>query len=181
MRKSLERVANLFIYKITIMIVYRTDSRDPNTIQNARGFYARQPMSIVNARRHLLDFCTAPQSPLDLSRLIIGSPQPNYVSTDPKTDCGGYDKGFFYQISVDNLEEKDWSAAVLGIANNLLVKPIWPKLFLNADTLADATIIALKHYGNPTKEVTFLTEIPLLNIIAYKSSKDKDFVLMPLN
>lgn len=74
--------------------LYRADDRAPEEIRKL-GFQARKPMTLAAARSLLLAYCVEGKSPLDLSRLIISSPQPKFVSTDPDPNCGGYSiKGF---------------------------------------------------------------------------------------
>lgn len=159
------------------MIVYRADMRAPKVIKKD-GFRARIPMTLSTARSLLLTYCQKPKSPLDLSRLIISSPQPQYVSTDPDEDCGGYShRGYIYRIEFERLQKKEWSNSVFGKQLNLKPNMLWPALFLNAETLDMATAIALKHFGS-TKEVTFLTTIAGANIRAYKKSGDKKFTKM---
>ncbi len=126
----------------------------------------------------MLAYCAKGKSPLDLSRLIISSPQPEFVSTDPDPDCGGYStKGFIYLIEFSQLENREWNDFVLGIKIDFKVNSFVPKLFLDTSSLFWAKIIALKHFG-ATKEVTFLTGIPSANIVAYKKSGDNSFMKM---
>jgi hypothetical protein len=159
------------------MIIYRADTRAPEIIKTS-GFQARMPMTLSTARSLLLSYCENKKSPLDLSRLIISSPQPQYISTDPDEDCGGYShKGYIYRIEIDFLAKKEWSDSVLGKQLKLKPNMLWPSIFLNADKLAMATAIALKHFG-ATKEVTFLTTIQGSNVRAYKKSGDKIFTKM---
>lgn len=159
------------------MIVYRADMRAPEVIKK-NGFQARMPMTIANARSLLLSYCENKKSPLDLSRLIISSPQPQYISTDPDEDCGGYShRGYIYRIEFEFLEKRAWSNLVLGKQLNLKPNMLWPSLYLNAVRLDMATTIALKHFG-ATKEVTFLTTIQGTNVRAYKKSGDKNFTKM---
>jgi hypothetical protein len=159
------------------MIIYRADTRTPEIIKTV-GFQARTPMTLPAARSLLLSYCENRKSPLDLSRLIISSPQPQYISTDPDEDCGGYShKGYIYKIEFELLGKKEWSDSVLGKQLKLKPNMLWPLLYLNADKLAMATTIALKHFG-ATKEVTFLTAIPGSNVRAYKKSGDKIFTKM---
>ena len=160
-----------------MMILYRADMRAPEAIKK-NGFQARMPMTLPTARSLLLSYCENRKSPLDLSRLIISSPQPQYISTDPDEDCGGYShKGYIYKIEFELLDKKGWSDSVLGKQLNLKPNMLWPLLYLNSDKLAMATAIALKHFG-ATKEVTFLTTIQGTNVRAYKKSGDKQFTKM---
>jgi hypothetical protein len=162
------------------MIVYRADTRAPNQIR-ASGFKARLPMTIEQARLHLLSYCT-PQSdpqrtPMDLSRRIISSPQPEYVSTDPSEECGGYasTKGYVYKIEFPHLTQKVFSTSVLGQTLKKNPNTLWPKLYLDAAQLWFANIIALKHFGTSTREITFLTSIPVKNIVGYRAPNEKAF------
>lgn len=149
------------------MLVYRADTRGPKTIA-AEGFLARSPLS--NPRDHLLSFCRGGKTPQDLSRLIISSPQPEYVSTDPDEACGGYSsKGYIYKIDISNLQQRNWDAGVLGEKLKKRPNAFWPKLFLDTNSLALANVIALQHFGNATNEVTFLTPIRASDIVGYKS------------
>jgi len=157
------------------MILYRADSRGPEEIGRV-GFKARNPMSLAAAKSHLLSYCTSGKKPLDLSRRIISSPQPEYVSTDPTQGCGGYSgKGYVYRIEIQTLGERPWSNEVLGQNLNLKQNMLWPKLFLDANTLGGAKVIALKHFGTATREVTFLTDIPGSSIKAYRKSNETTF------
>ncbi len=157
------------------MIVFRADTRGPAEIGTS-GFKARNPMSLAAARAHLLSYCTSGKKPLDLSRRIISSPQPEYVSTDPTQGCGGYSgKGYVYRIEILNLAERPWTNQVLGQNLNLKPNMLWPKLFMDANTLSGANIIALKHFGTATREVTFLTNIPGSSIKAYRKSNETTF------
>jgi hypothetical protein len=157
------------------MIIYRADTRGPVEIKKS-GFKARNPMSLAAAKSHLLSYCTPSRKPLDLSRRIISSPQPEYVSTDPTQACGGYSgKGYVYRIEIQTLAERPWSNEVLGQNLNLKANMLWPKLLLDANTLGGAKIIALKHFGTATREVTFLTDIPGSSIKAYKKSGETTF------
>ncbi len=157
------------------MIIYRADTRGPAEIK-ASGFKARTPMSLAAAKSHLLSYCTSSKKPLDLSRRIISSPQPEYVSTDPTQGCGGYSgKGYVYRIEISALAERPWSNQVLGQNLNLKPNMLWPKLFLDANTLDAAKIIALKHFGTATREVTFLTNIPGSSIKACRKSNETIF------
>jgi hypothetical protein len=157
------------------MIVYRADTRGPEEIRRT-GFKARNPMSLAAARAHLLSYCTSSKKPLDLSRRIISSPQPEYVSTDPTQGCGGYSgKGYVYRIEIQTLGERPWSNEVLGQNLNLKANMLWPKLLLDANALGAAKVIALKHFGTATREVTFLTDIPGSSIKAYRKSGETTF------
>ena len=110
------------------MIVFRADTRGPAEIGTS-GFKARNPMSLAAAKAHLLSYCTSGKKPLDLSRRIISSPQPEYVSTDPTQGCGGYSgKGYVYRIEIINLAERPWTNQVLGQNLNLKPNMLWPKL-----------------------------------------------------
>lgn len=162
------------------MKIFRGDTREPATIIKSQGFFAKQPMTLADAKKHLLEYCGLNKSiktPLDLSRYIISSPKPLYISTDPSEDCGGYsEKGYIYKIEIPKLDVKEFSEAVLGSGISVKANKFNPILYLNANTLQEASIIALKHYGNVTNEVTFLTSIPLEFITEYKKSGDSSFV-----
>ncbi len=158
-----------------MITVYRGDSRAPEVIKS-NGFAAQNPRSLDEIRADLLSYCKPPKSPLDLSRLIISSPQKEYISTDPSEDCGGYSgKGYIYKIVFDDLKERQWTREVLGDNTEVKINNFTPKLYLNAERLSDASLIALQHYGTISREVTFLTAIPKQNIIQYKQSAEKGF------
>lgn len=132
--------------------------------------------SIAAARAHLLSWCTSGKKPLDLSRHIISSPQPEYVSTDPTQSCGGYSgKGYVYRIEIGTLKEQPWSNQVLGQNLNLKPNMLWPKLLLDSNTLGTANVIALKHFGIATKEITFLTSIPGSSVKSFRKSGETIF------
>ncbi len=164
------------------MIFYRGDSRNPTAIVTAGGFSARQPMTLHEARECVLKYCGAYGSnlnPTDLSRLIISSPQKGFISADPSEDCGGYsNSGYIYRIEFNTLEEKKYEEGILGNLIKMRPSAFHPKLYLNAGSLNFATAIALKHFGNATNEVTFLTNIPIANITGYKKSGTSQFVPM---
>jgi len=161
------------------MILYRADSREPQIIKD-NGFQIQDPsVTLYSARSLILEYCQSPKSPIDLSRLIISSPQPQFISTDPDEDCGGYSgKGYIYKIEINMLWARDWSNEVLDKILNLKPNFFWPKLLLNSGKLNLSTVIALQHYGLATREVTFLTGISPSNIVEYKNAGDKAFTKM---
>ncbi|CAL2095159.1 protein of unknown function [Tenacibaculum sp. 190524A02b] len=150
-----------------IDIVYRSDSRTPKDIEKAGGFFPRKTLSIEQVRAHILYYCGANGSgkkPQDLTRLIISSPQPEYVSTALNDDTGGQHRGYLYTMQLENLMEVPFSDEVLGQKLNVKKNLNNPTLLLNAKTLAQATMVALK-LPRGAQEVTFLTGIPYENII----------------
>ena len=161
------------------MILYRGTTRGPRAIREAGGFYPKRTLPIHEVRKLLLKYCGADKNrkynPLDLQEYIRNSPQPEFVSTAPSIDCGGYsNKGFIFKIEA-NLTPYDWSNHVLGPKANVITKPRYPQLLMDVGKLKDAKLIALQH-NNFTKEVTFLTPIPMKNIVAYTPDEDKPFI-----
>jgi hypothetical protein len=65
--------------------------------------------------------------------------------------------------------------AVLG--QNLLKKslPLWPELALSGSRLNTSNVVAVKQRG-AARELSFLTPIPLANIVAYKKSGPAPFI-----
>jgi len=109
-------------------------------------------------------------SPSDLMRLIITekSKKRPTISTDLEEGCGGQiSKGhYIHRIEIEGLKDVDWKKAV---DPKVSVNALSPKLFLDADTLDEATQIAVwNHKGGATKEFTFLTNIPATCIKASK-------------
>ncbi|MDX2036377.1 MAG: hypothetical protein SFX72_06975 [Isosphaeraceae bacterium] len=80
------------------------------------------------------------------------------ISTDLGADCGGYASSGAYVWTIDMpVFERDWRAAIPTIS----ARPtsFWPKLYLDAETLADATHIAVRSsFG--VKELAYLTPLP---------------------
>lgn len=159
------------------MIFYRGDSRSPETIRKQKGFQAKRPMTILQARQHLLSYCVT-STPLDLSRWIIASPKPEYISTAPDEGCGGYaHMGYVYKIEFNNLTERQFSDAFCG--GPLLRRPnsLWPSVVSDGVTIGFSKTIVIKHKTD-VKELTFFTEIPLANIVQYRASSERTFTAM---
>lgn len=161
------------------MKLYRGTSRGPQKIIESEGFQPKLDLSVEAVRALILEYCgynNSGKNPLDLSRLIISSPQGDTVSSARDEDCGGYsNEGFVYELEVEGLEEKEWSNEVLGFDLNVKGIKLYPKLYLDADTLAEATIIAVEHFGNSTAEVSFFTSIALENITGWRTSSGTSF------
>jgi GNAT superfamily N-acetyltransferase len=169
---------------MTSKIVYRADSRSKS--QLTKGFETWVPELTLEDRRDYLrvnvgvkktDDCSQTfkglvskkqlevnekSSPSDLMRLIITekSKKRPTISTDIEEDCGGQiSKGYYiHKIEIAGMKEVDWKRAV---DSKVVVNALSPKLFLDKDTLDEATQIAVwNHKGGATKEFTFLTNIP---------------------
>lgn len=102
--------------------------------------------------------------PIDICREIKREKSTStcHISTDLNEECGGYASGNnVFVIEYDDLY-------VNGVLNNQnasdLNPRIQPKLISNAKNIADATVLAFAAGGN---EVSFLTPVPLANIVEY--------------
>lgn len=111
----------------------------------------------------------AARTPLDLTMNIIasGDRKSPGVSTAPNKECGGfaYDGRFIYSIDTAKLGLKvvDWKTAT-GMPGTPIDQ--WPDLVINADTLDNASRIALR--AKAGGEVSFLTPIPKEAITTFK-------------
>jgi hypothetical protein len=183
------------------MFLYRGDSRSPATIKAGGGFKAWVPLTAQQAQNLVLKFCGStaqlqlpPQvaatvarrakeapfglDPGDLARLIISTKSRDtaHVSTAMDEDCGGYASlGYVYKMEFQVLMIVAITNAVLG--QNLLKKslPLWPELALSGARLNMSGVVAVKQRG-AARELSFLTPIPLANIVAYKKSGPAPFI-----
>lgn len=99
-----------------------------------------------------------------------------HVSTAMDDDCGGYaSEGYVYKMEFKILSIMPISNAVLG--QNLLKRamPIWPELALSGTKLNMSSVVAVKQRGS-ARELSFLTPIPLANIVGYKKSGPAPFI-----
>jgi len=164
-----------------MMVFYRGDNRKPEEIKKAGGFKARTERALDLVRSELISCCTS-NNLADLSQKIRnGAVKDRYISTDETEECGGYSsQEYIYKISFPFLRKQPWDEKIIGENINIKVNSFTPELYLDsqATKLKDATIIALKNYANVTKEVTFLTPIPLANITHYKKKGETNFVDM---
>lgn len=138
--------------------VYRADDRHLQTIRQ-HGFSPKNPRDLKKVKEELLTYCKPGKNLNDISELIKRSGQNEYVSTAITEDCGGYSSyRIIYKIRFNDLAERPWTSEVLGDGVEVKKMRINPKLLLNTEKLEQATVIALKLFGN-TQEVTFLTPI----------------------
>jgi hypothetical protein len=155
--------------------MYRTDDRNPYRIWGTQGFQLKSVTRIGGIRTFIKGMYTNGSF---LSKIVdqYSSGKPWAISASLDRSCGGYTKKFFYRYVSTDLIKCEHSSTVLGVIPKDRAHTIENKklaLYLNADTLAEATVIAvLTNHPGREEEVTFLTGIPEPNIAQYASSKN---------
>jgi hypothetical protein len=175
------------------MTVYRGDGRDKEklgstgfeawvqlTLEEARefvrvsvglmeweksGLYGKYiKTGLLNISQGLLNKNRTPADLLEWRiRTGSGNRKVCLISTDTANTCGGYAHGYIYKMYLEGLQEREWARAVPGMKAKA---PLWPSLLLNAETLEQATVIAIKSPKVMTlTEVAFLTPISTDNIV----------------
>ncbi len=96
-----------------------------------------------------------------------------HVSTDLNEDCGGVSCNYIYEIKYDDLYVNN----ILDNHESSDLNPrVSPKLISNAANIADATVLAFAAGGD---EISFLTPIPLANIVRYRESSSDEWLATP--
>lgn len=145
-----------------IGIYYRGDKRSPENIKKT-GFLAFDQLSIKDARERVIKWFGAkdPQSPGAYHEEHIRKNLSAYISFGNDIGCMGYGcngpsgaSRNVYQVSVKGLKVVQPSLKSLGEEPHAKQGPI---LLMDKDTVAEATIIAVK--GVVAAETTFFTGI----------------------
>ncbi len=175
--------------------LYRGDNRTENEIAAAQdsegnrvgGFFAKNPLSVDDARAQVKAWFKKGGDPKGKHETWIRNPAAaggDKVATGTDIGCMGYGvrdamqgaSANVYMIDVPNLTEvAELTADVLGEEPvNKVTYATGPKLLLNAPTLADATMIAVRGAGNAAGETTFFTAVPQSAVkLAFEATKWK--------
>jgi hypothetical protein len=148
----------------TIGIYYRGDKRYPAKLNfGGKGFAAFEPLSLADARARAKAWFGAAdaKSPGTYHEEHIRANLSEYISLGNDIGCMGYGcigvqgaNRNVYQIIVDGLREVEATVDSLGEAPHAMQEPT---LIMDADTVDNATVIAVK--GAVAGETTFFTGI----------------------
>lgn len=187
-----QKVADLYPER-TGAQVYRGDNRTwdeilaPDEYGNSIGFRAKNPLSIEDARAQVKTWFAFGADPKAYHEAWIRNPAAaggDKIATGTELNCMGYGiidpmvgaNSNVYMIDTPDLTEiRSLTHEVLGVAP---VKPVTystgPKLLLNAKTVDEATVIAVRGAGNAGGETTFFTAInPSWIKLIYEATKWK--------
>lgn len=150
--------------------IYRADTRAKEVIK-AKGFEAKHPQTLEDAKAEIIEiFCNGKNI---MAQWVSGgadSMNNKWISTADERGCMGYStKRNVYVISIPELREvKTCDENVFGTKPNN--KQIY-RLYLNADTLKEATIIGVRP-SERSREIVFFTAIEARFVIGLMCDAD---------
>lgn len=156
--------------------IFRADRRTKDVI-SANGFAARHPQSIEDARASIIDiFCNNLNIMAQWVNGGADSMGNKWISTADEKGCMGYfTKGNIYVIKIPGLREVEtYDKNVFEQEPN---QKQTCRLYLNADTLKDATIIGVRP-SEKSREIVFFTSIPaeyVIGLLYEDGSKFEEF------
>jgi hypothetical protein len=189
--------------------VYRGDSRDHNEIHASNGFSAWSPLTIPEAKEMIelftkartLQTCsfltkvqrgmlivppavsnppTSLHTPDSLKELIIRSGRSRstfWISTEITQGGGGMGGGYLYEIPTGNLRLVPWAS----VNSQLCPMRLWPELYTDTGSLANASVIALYNASGSIKELSYLTSIARSQISGWKMAAALNAAFTPTN
>ncbi|WP_445633107.1 eCIS core domain-containing protein [Nostoc sp. DSM 114161] len=161
---------------------YRGES--DNKAVDRGGYTAREPLTVEEARKEVRRWFGTGGIPFSEHVAWIRKNETlngkrTLIATGNDKGCMGYGVGgdrYVRQIKIDGLKEipgSEITEDILGVPLTAS-KEMKPTLVINADTVEEATVIAVKGVGGDMSgETTFFTTIPLAKTkLIYKGNKD---------